>query len=267
MMENNNKTDDNILVWPEDQMPKLSKREQKRLKFLNKWGWAFNPQSRKKHREFVKNQKLHQKKMKRAWDKFITGMLYDWGFYDDDQAMPNRHDADDLVYVYPPEIPDDEMHKHILLTDEVRAQLTPAEQDAIINPRRAADLDIKLTEQELNDFLAAQGLDDDAGMVTIIRPLDQDGVQALEEILEMFQAMKKGDENGMLTQSEVDEVLAQYEARHAAKDGDQANPDGLVTPKKSHLATEFREDTPPVKYELDRSKMFDHYYPYLQRLY
>lgn len=249
-MENNHETDNNILVWPEDQMPKLSKLQTARLKFLNKWGWAFNPESRKRHREAERRRAMH----KYVFDRIIARTCYEWGFFDDDEARPNRHDADNLVY-------ED--------TESLKSKLSQAEIDALEAPRRASEIKIQLDDDELKEFLEFKNLDQKPGMVTIVRPLNQAGRSELEAILALFEAMA-GDKNKMLTQAEMDEILQQYAASKADKHAVASDNFGITTltgdelanlqsDKKRNLAQEFKfDESQPCNYELDCKKLAEY---------
>ena len=271
-MENNHETDNNILEWPADKMPKLSKMQKARLKFLNKWGWAFNAQSRKRHRDFVKNKK-YQANLKHAAIRAFAIALYEWGFLDEDKVTSNRHDTDDLVYVYPPESPEEEELDFAALQDclcldddELKQKLTQEEIDALKAPRRASEIRLQLDDDEIKDLLEFNNLEK-GGMVTIVRPLTTDGAEDLRAILELFEAMS-GDENKILTQSEIDEILVKYAASKAGKNAPASESNFGITQlseaelaalqdKKGHLAEEKFEfdESKPVSYKLDSTKL------------
>lgn len=199
-MSDTNQTDNNILVWPEDQMPKLSKRETRRLRFLNRWGWAFDKTARKKHLAYAKQQKKQRAQNSEMLKKITAYCMYEWGFFDDivDQKYPHRHECqEELVYVYPPEMPTahdkdyQDLRACILAHEELKAKLTPAEVEALTAMGQDAEVALELDPKEAAAMYKRYHLPKkEFRPVTILRPTVDAAPDLLREILALHQATR-----------------------------------------------------------------------------
>lgn len=224
-----------ILKWPEDQMPKLSKREARRLRFLNRWGWAFDKTARKRHLACVKQQKEQRAQNGEMLKRIMAYCLYEWGFFDD--ANERQEKQEKLVYVYPPEMPSahdkdyQDLRDCILAHDELKAKLTPAEVEALTAMGQDAEVALELNAKEAAAMYKRYRLPKKGRHpVTILRPTTDAAPDLLREILALHQAdREQAAADAAATEESLAEKLRQLQA--------DLEQDDAIKPKKLILDT------------------------------